>query len=68
MAMGIVALVFQCEAVSGRPSPTQEAAEVRFLTSNEISQLMDEAYACRLLDALQPGVAIRSHDGVALID
>ena len=68
MTRGIVALVFKCETVSGQPSPTQEAAEVRFLTSNEITQLMDQAYACRLLDALQPGVAIRSHDGVALID
>ena len=68
MARGIVAFVFQCEAVSGQPGPTQEAVEVRFLTPNEISQLMDEAYACRLLDALLPGVATRSHDGVALID
>ena len=68
MARGIVALVFNCEVVSGQPSPTQEAVEVRFLTANEISKLMDEAYACRLLDGLQPGVAIRSHDGVALID
>jgi 8-oxo-dGTP diphosphatase len=67
MARGIVALVFQCEAVSGQPGPTQEAVEVRFLTPSEISKRMDDAYACRLLDALQPGVAIRSHDGVVLI-
>jgi 8-oxo-dGTP diphosphatase len=68
MARTIVAMVFQCQVVSGQPGPTREAVEVRFLTPNEISKLMDEAYACRLLDALEPGVAIRSHDGVALID
>jgi 8-oxo-dGTP diphosphatase len=68
MARGIVALVFQCEKVSGHPAATQEAVEVRFLTPSEIAELMDEAYACRLLDALQPEVAIRTHNGVTLID
>jgi ADP-ribose pyrophosphatase YjhB (NUDIX family) len=67
MTRGIIALVFRCEVISGQPGATEEAAEARFLTRGEIETLMDEAYACRLLDALHPGVAIRSHDGVDLI-
>lgn len=66
MTRGIIALVFRCNLLKGELKTTEEAAEVRFLTLFEIHELMDEAYACRLLDALEPGVAIRSHDGVSL--
>ncbi len=66
MTRGIVALVFKCEVISGQPGATEEAAEARFLTPGEIETLMDEAYACRLLDALRPEVAIRAHNGVDL--
>ena len=66
MTRGIIALVFRCDLLKGELRETGEASEVRFLTPLEIHELMDEAYACRLLDALEPGVAIRSHDGVSL--
>ena len=67
MKRGIVALVFRCGVVSGRAQASDEAAEVRFLTPDEVRKLMDEAYACRLLDALEESVSIRSHDGVSLL-
>jgi 8-oxo-dGTP diphosphatase len=67
MKKGIVALVFRCRVVSGQSLPTEEAAEVRFLTPDEVRELMDQAYACRLLDALEKEVSIRSHDGVSLL-
>jgi 8-oxo-dGTP diphosphatase len=68
MRRGIVALVFRCHIVSGEPSPTAEASQVCWLTPAQIADLMDEAYATRLLDALQPGPpAVRVHDGVALL-
>jgi 8-oxo-dGTP diphosphatase len=67
MKKGIVALVFECRVVSGQSVPTEEAAEVRFLTPEEVRDLMDQAYACRLLDALEDEVSIRSHDGVSLL-
>ena len=67
MIKGIVALVFRCRVVSGHPVPTEEAAEVRFLTPDEVKEHMDQAYACRLLDALAAEVSIRSHDGVSLL-
>lgn len=65
---GIVALVFRCRAVGGAERATAEAAEVRWLTAEEIRALVDEAYAVRLLDALAGGPpAIRSHDGRVLV-
>jgi len=68
MKRGIVALVFRCHVRSGVPSPTTEAAEVRWLTAEQVAELMSEAYATRLLDALRFGPpAVRAHDGVALL-
>lgn len=67
MERGIVALVFQCSVVEGARASTAEAVEVRWLTPGEVTERMDEAYAVRLLDALDPGgPMIRSHDGVRL--
>jgi ADP-ribose pyrophosphatase YjhB (NUDIX family) len=64
---GIVALVFRCRAESGEPSTSREATELRWLAEAEIHQLMNEAYAARVLDALRgDGVQIRAHDGVAV--
>jgi 8-oxo-dGTP diphosphatase len=68
MRHGIVALVFRCHIVSGQPTPTAEASEVSWLTPDQVGELMNEAYATRLLDALQPGPpSVRTHDGVALL-
>jgi 8-oxo-dGTP diphosphatase len=52
MRRGIVALVFRCHIVSGQPTPTAEASEVSWLTPAQVAELMNEAYATRLLDAL----------------
>jgi 8-oxo-dGTP diphosphatase len=68
MRHGIVALVFRCHVVSGQPSASVEASEVCWLTPAQVAELMNEAYATRVLDALRPGPpAVRVHDGVALI-
>jgi 8-oxo-dGTP diphosphatase len=68
MKRSIVALVFRCHVASGRARIGPEVAEFRWLTANEIVELMHEAYAIRLLDALQPGPpAVRSHDGIVLV-
>jgi 8-oxo-dGTP diphosphatase len=68
MRRGIVALVFRCRVIGGEPRPTREAEQVSWLSPDEISNLMDEAYATRLLDALRPGpAAIRAHDGLSLL-
>jgi 8-oxo-dGTP diphosphatase len=68
MRRGIVALVFRCHVVSGKPSASAEASEVRWLTPAQVAELMDEAYATRLLDGLRSGPpAVRIHDGTALL-
>jgi hypothetical protein len=41
---------------------------LRWLTEQQISEYMDEAYAVRMLDALDGGpVRVRAHDGVRLL-
>jgi hypothetical protein len=68
MRHGIVALVFRCHILSGKPTPTAEASEVFWLTPDQVGELMNEAYATRLLDALHPEPpSVRIHDGVALL-
>lgn len=64
MVHGIVALVFRCHVVRGTATPSAEAAEVAWLTVDQLTSRMDEAYSARLLDALASGPpAIRAHDG-----
>ena len=68
MRRGIIALVFRCCVVGGEPHTTNEAAEVAWLSPDQVRELMDEAYATRLLDALRLGpAAVRAHDGLSLL-
>lgn len=67
MARGIVALVFRCRLVDGKPRATDEVSEIRWLEPGEVGDFMDEAYAVRVLDALTEGpVRVRAHDGIRL--
>lgn len=69
LPQGIVALVFRCTAVGGTLTPTAEAQDFKWLGPDEIAELMSEAYAVRLLDALaDDGPKIRTHDGVFLVE
>jgi 8-oxo-dGTP diphosphatase len=68
MRRGIVALVFRCRIIGGEPRTTREVEQVSWLSPDEVRNLMDEAYATRLLDALRAGpAAIRAHDGLSLL-
>jgi len=67
---GIVAFVFRCHAIGGQLGPSIEASEVAWLTPNEITDRMAEAYSVRLLDALTPNGGqphLRHHDGIHLL-
>lgn len=66
MRRGIVALVFRCD-FHGEARPSPEAAELRWMTSGEVNEFLDPAYAVRLLDAFEDAPAIRAHDGVNLL-
>ncbi|MCC4318678.1 NUDIX hydrolase [Streptomyces malaysiensis] len=65
----IVSLVFRCQAIDGTPTTGAETRALRWATRDEITELADEAYAIRVLDALDntSPPAIRAHDGVRLI-
>lgn len=67
LTRGVVALVFRCRPVAGAPTVTDESQRVQWLTRDEVSDRMAPAYAVRVLDALDGGVATRAHDGVQLI-
>lgn len=69
MRRHIIALVFRCRAVGGQLSENDEAAAFRWATSDEISALMTEAYATRMLDGLTDAgeTVVRSHDGTVLL-
>ena len=63
------ALVFRCKLTGGDLTTTGETSAFRWATNSEVSALTEEAYAVRVLDALngdrQP--AVRHHDGVHLL-
>ncbi|MGR3939589.1 NUDIX hydrolase, partial [Streptomyces sp. BRA346] len=65
----IVSMVFRCEAIDGTPTTGAETRALRWVTRDEITELADEAYAIRVLDALDniSPPAVRAHDGVRLI-
>jgi ADP-ribose pyrophosphatase YjhB (NUDIX family) len=65
----IVAMVFRCEADGGSPTTGDETRALRWATREEVTDLCDEAYAIRVLEALDApsAPAVRAHDGVRLI-
>ncbi|MFI0817333.1 NUDIX hydrolase [Streptomyces sp. NPDC021098] len=65
----IVSMVFRCEAIDGTPTTGAETRALRWVTRDEITELADEAYAVRVLDAIDNASppAVRAHDGVRLI-
>ena len=69
MSCGIIALVFRCKVTGGDLTTTNEASAFRWAADTEIADLMDQAYAVRVLDALSSDhpPAVRHHDGVHLL-
>ncbi|GAA3247971.1 NUDIX hydrolase [Nonomuraea helvata] len=68
MLRGIVALVFRCKAVGGELQETDEVTAFHWATPGEVSKMVTEAFAVRILDALHEGKpVIRQHDGVHLM-
>lgn len=69
MTLLIIAMVFRCEAIDGDLTTGDETRALRWATRDEVADLVDEAYAIRVLDALDAASppAVRAHDGVQLI-
>ncbi|WP_431998864.1 NUDIX hydrolase [Sphaerimonospora mesophila] len=68
MTRGIVALVFRCRPTGGQLTINDEVQRFHWATPDEVRQMVTEAFAVRVLDALHEGApAIRQHDGVHLV-
>jgi ADP-ribose pyrophosphatase YjhB (NUDIX family) len=67
MEHGIVALVYRCRPVDGEPRTTEEAREIRWMTTEEVQAAMAPAFSVRVSDAFEEASQSRAHDGVNLI-
>ncbi|MFE1770048.1 NUDIX hydrolase [Streptomyces sp. NPDC059008] len=68
MKRGVVALVFRCRPAGGEERTSDESVDVRWFTREEVERHMVEAYAVRVLDALDAmGAQVRAHDGCRLL-
>ena len=70
MTRAIIALVFRCTATAGHLTLNDEVTAFRWANPAEVTELADEAYAVRVLDALRDGSgpAVRQHDGTHVLD
>lgn len=64
---GIVALVYRCRPDGGEPHVTEEAREIRWMTTEEVEASMTPAFGVRVLDAFAAIPQSRAHDGVNLV-
>lgn len=64
---GIVALVYRCRPTVGEPHATEEAREIRWMTTEEVQAAMVPAFGVRVLDAFEESPQSRAHDGVELV-
>jgi 8-oxo-dGTP diphosphatase len=67
MKLGVVSLAILCRPIGGEPRPTDEASSVAWLLPSEAEEIMPEARAVRVTDALrEDGPFIRVHDGSSI--
>ena len=68
MNLGVVSLAFRCHVIAGAAHTTAEAREVAWLTLDQVTDLMPQARAIRVTDALHDdGPFVRVHDGTSLL-
>jgi 8-oxo-dGTP diphosphatase len=69
MTRAIIALVFHCKITGGDLITTDETADHRWVTVDDVRNMADEAYTIRVLDALRENgpPAVREHDGRRLL-
>ncbi|MEB3062490.1 NUDIX hydrolase [[Mycobacterium] zoologicum] len=64
---GIVALVYRCRSLGGAPHVTDEAREIRWVTTGDVQRMMTPAFGIRVLDAFEELPQSRVHDGINLM-
>jgi 8-oxo-dGTP diphosphatase len=68
MTRGIVALVFLCKSTGGQLTTNSEVTAFYWANYDEVSTMLSEAYAVRVLDAMRDDPPmVRHHDGVHLL-
>jgi len=67
LRLGVVALVFRCTPLGTVHRASAEAVAVRWVDLDQITALMDPAYAVRVTDAFGDTAVTRAHDGVQLL-
>jgi 8-oxo-dGTP diphosphatase len=69
MDLGVVALVFLFRLAGGTLTQNSEVMGFRWVRESEVSAIMPEAFAVRILDAYRHGAVppVRAHEGVRLI-
>jgi 8-oxo-dGTP diphosphatase len=69
MTRGVVALVFRAKVIGGDLAASEEAGAFKWASQEATRELMAEAYAVRILDALgaSGAISIRAHDGARLV-
>ena len=66
---GIIALVLRCKITGGQLEVTNETTAFRWAAESDVRELMADAYAVRVFDALRHSAspAVRDHDGTHLL-
>jgi ADP-ribose pyrophosphatase YjhB (NUDIX family) len=67
LRLGVVALVFRCTPLGTVHRDSAEAVAVRWVDPDQVTALMDPAYAVRVTDAFGDTAVTRTHDGVQLL-
>jgi len=69
MPRAIIALVFRARLINGHARPSAESRNVEWWTPEQVRAEMEEAFAVRILDALDDDAppAMRTHDGHRLM-
>jgi 8-oxo-dGTP diphosphatase len=69
MNRGIIALVFRCRVLGGQLTANDEVSGFQWATAQEVTSMVNEAFAVRVLDALgdSNSPVVRQHDGVHLV-
>jgi 8-oxo-dGTP diphosphatase len=67
-----VTMVWLCDYLTGTPRATEESREARWLTVDEVKELLPPAHAARILDAISANsssaVAVRYHNGTTIYE
>lgn len=64
---GVISIVFACSYASGDLHPSKESLAVSWIGRPHVASLVNEAYSCRILDALDNRFHLRTTDEIRLI-